>query len=104
MFFPSFFFPLDCPFLVFWVFFNVTSGTSFFFGFFTCTKGNQYGTKGDKSTYGGSAETGPAGPQYLWSHGPGWLAAHSIGRGASGDVKFDLWKDEMAGDQRAGAG
>lgn len=26
------------------------------------------------------------------------------GWGASGDVKFDLWKDEMAGDQRAGAG
>lgn len=26
------------------------------------------------------------------------------GWGASGDVKFDLWKDEMAKDQRAGAG
>lgn len=26
------------------------------------------------------------------------------GRGASGDVKFDLWKDEIAGDQRVGAG
>lgn len=65
MFFPSFSFPLDSTFFLFFYF--LLSGTSFFFGFFTCTKGNQYGTEGDKSTYGGTAETGPAG-LHIWGH------------------------------------
>lgn len=43
-----------------------------------------------------------------WSelaHGPQQRGGEVMeGQGASGDVKFDLWKDEMAGDQRVGAG
>lgn len=43
-----------------------------------------------------------------WSklaHGPQQRGGEVMeGRGASGDVKFDLWKDEMARDQRVGAG
>lgn len=43
-----------------------------------------------------------------WSelaHGPRQRGGEVMeGWRASGDVKFDLWKDEMAGDQRVGAG
>lgn len=105
MFSPLFPFPLHCL-------FNVTSGTSFFFCFFTCTKENQYRTEGDKSTYGGTAEGGPAGPHICghmvladWHPTQRGGAGNMMeGCGGSRDVKFDLWKDEMVGDQRAGAG
>lgn len=83
-------------------FLNVTSAASFFFCFFPCAKGNQYGTEGDKSTH---CRERPSRSPHLWSHGtPGHRGGAGKVMEGCRDVKFDLWKDEMVGDQRAGAG
>ena len=99
--------PFSIPLLFF--FFFLTSLPADF-AFFTCAKEIQLWGKDTNQRMVALWRQAQQVPKFVvtWSRlarGPQHRGGDELERRrASGDVKFDLWKDEMAGDQRAGAG